>query len=263
VIPGALASPLLRQPISAEPPAPPGGVPIVINITTDTADFNCKTAALNNGWDGVTPADITVNLAAVLYGSTPVQFGPATYAFDTDENYPEGTTLKLVVPANSAYRIVGSGGEAGWLNLNLGPQAPGNGGTAIKARVPITIDCQGVLGGGGGGGSAGAGGSANAPGGTGAGLNAATAGTPSTVAGGAAGANGQPGQPGVTATGANLSGGGGGGGGLGAVGGVGGGGRNFNNIPQTALPGGLAGKAVEGNQFITWINQGTVYGAIT
>lgn len=83
------------------------------------------------------------------------------YALDTDNRWPEGVNIQVVISAG--VYVVGRGGAGGAATLTatfgapfLSAQAGQSGGPALLARYPVTIDNQGAIGGGGGGGGAGA-----------------------------------------------------------------------------------------------------------
>lgn len=215
-------------------------------ISADVSNYNLRSAAIAAGWDGVVPldAEVTVGSGIVLSANS-----TSAYGFDTGSGFPVGTSLKLIMPAY----VCGMGGAGGAAST-----AGSNGGPALRAQHAITIDATGGViagGGGGGGGASGGGGGGrsgriDAAGGTGLpnGANGtfSSGGTGGGVGGGAGGTTGAgaDGSFGVS----------GGGGGWGAVGGKGYGGT---------YAGGAGGAAVVGNSYITWINTGTRYGAIT
>ena len=220
-----------------------GGFVFVDVITSDVTNYNLRARAVAAGWDQVVPlvATTTVNSGIVLSADSTSQ-----YAFDTGATFPAGTTLTLV---NNGF-VVGMGGAGGEAYT-----AGSNGGPALRAQHAITIDATGGViagGGGGGGGSMGGGGGGrsgrtNSAGGTGypfGGDGTFSSGGSGGYGGGAGGTTG-PGDDGSGVSG-------GGGGGWGASGGTGG-----------VYTGGTGGAAVVGNSYITWINTGTRYGAIT
>ncbi len=220
-----------------------GGFVFVDVITSDVTNYNLRARAVAAGWDQVVPlvATTTVNSGIVLSADSTSQ-----YAFDTGATFPAGTTLTLV---NNGF-VVGMGGAGG-----AAYTAGSNGGPALRAQYAIGIDVAGgVIGGGGGGGGGGKGGGGggrsgrtNAAGGVGTGN-----GTSGTFSSGGSG-GGDGGAGGTTGPGDDGSGiSGGGGGGWGASGGTTG-----------SYAGGTGGAAVVGNSYITWINTGTRYGAIT
>lgn len=209
-------------------------------ISADVTNWVLYSQAIAAGWDGVTPLDaiVTVSSGIVLSANS-----TSLYGFDTGTGFPAGTTLKLIMPGY----VCGMGGAGG-------NTAGSNGGPALRAQYAISIDAAGgVIGGGGGGGGGdeygggggGRSGRTNAAGGVG--------GASGTFSSGGSGGGGGGGAGGTTGPGnAGLGGGGGGGGGWGASGG---------NTGYYA--GGTGGAAVVGNSYITWINTGTRYGAIT
>ncbi len=213
-------------------------------ISADVTNWVLYSQAIAAGWDGVTPldAEVTVGSGIVLSANS-----TSLYGFDTGTGFPAGTTLKLIMPGY----VCGMGGAGGATN-----KAGRNGGPALRAQHAITIDALGgvTAGGGGGGGGYGGGGGggrsgrADAVGGvassTGANGTFSSGGAGGGSGGGAGGTTGPGGAGSVVV--------GGGGGGWGASGGTAG-----------SNAGGTGGAAVVGNSFITWINTGTRYGAIT
>jgi hypothetical protein len=241
-------------------------------ITTDTLDYDMKARAIAAGWDEIRPLQMTVT---INQGVTVGASSPSREAFRTGSNF--GSNFQLTIINNS--NILGAGGNGG--NIN-----GGNGGIALNAQVPVTVDNRGTIAGGGGGGGGGGPISAAAGGGGGGGAGYqsgnggpiigsdgsawqryrwAAAGSPGTRS---VGGNG--GQSGYINTGgpnSYYSGGAGGkGGNLGQAGGAGGpsqhsgedfGTRTYNN----GGTGGNAGPAVTGNNNVNWVSQGTIIGA--
>ena len=243
-------------------------------ISADVTNWVLYSQAIAAGWDGITPLDaiVTVSSGIVLSANS-----TSLYGFDTGIGFPAGTTLGLIMPGY----VCGMGGVGG--NGAIGsPTAGGGGGPALRAQHAITIDATGgVIAGGGGGGGGGDGRFAgNAAGGGGGGRSGRTgpaggskygtvgdsvAGSFSSGGAGGYGASGTGGGGvgGTTSQGGNGPGGetragGGGGGGWGAAGGAGG-----RVAGGSGGSGGAGGAAVVGNSYITWINTGTRYGAIT
>ena len=217
-------------------------------ISADVTNFVLYSQAIAAGWDGVVPLDaiVTVGSGIVLSADS-----TSLYGFDTGSGFPVGTSLKLIMPGY----VCGMGGAGGATNT-----AGSNGGPALRAQHAITIDALGGVtagGGGGGGGSSFGGG-----GGGRSGLDDA--------AGGGGGGRGGAGANGTFSSGGAGGGSGGGAGGTTGPGGagsisVGGGGGGWGASGGTAgsYAGGTGGAAVVGNSYITWINTGTRYGAIT
>ncbi len=84
-----------------------------------------------------------------------------TYSLDTDNRWPEGVNIQVII-SDGVY-VVGRGGAGGSATLSatfgapfMSAQAGQPGGPALLARYPVTIDNQGSIGGGGGGGGSGA-----------------------------------------------------------------------------------------------------------
>ena len=237
-------------------------------ISSHTANYDLKTAAIQAGWDGSSAATFNVMINSGIYVYSTLSSAPA---FDTGANFPSGTIINLI---NNGF-IYGKGGDGG--NAGLGnafspiPGAAGSdGGTAILAQHQINISNNGTIAGGGGGG--GGGGGATAPdgasycmcggaGGGGAGYNPGGGGTSC----GCQGYVGEPGNNGtITNGGAAADGTGGGisgsGGDLGQAGteGIDG----TGNLSSVGGAGGAGGKAVIGNNYITWQVQGNIIGII-
>ena len=221
-----------------------GGFVFVDVITSDVTNYNLRARAVAAGWDQVVPlvATTTVNSGIVLSADSTGQ-----YAFDTGVTFPAGTTLALI---NNGF-VIGMGGAGG-----AAYTAGSNGGPALRAQYAIGIDAAGgvIGGGGGGGGSSKSGGGGGRSGRTDAagGVGAPTPGASGTFSSGGSGGSsgGAGGTTGPGEAGSGVS--GGGGGGWGASGGTAG-----------SYAGGTGGAAVVGNSYITWINTGTRYGAIT
>ena len=238
-------------------------------ISSDVTNWVLNTQAIAAGWDGTTPLDavVTVGSGIVLSANS-----TSLYGFDTGSGFPAGSTLALIMPGY----IIGMGGAGSNGAGYLGSAPAGSpGGPALRAQHAITIDATGgVIGGGGGGGGGGVAQFSSFQGGgggggrtgrigsvagsnSGTGLASAVAGSFSVGGAGgiytsATGGTTGPGTTGYDSGSGNR--GGGGGGGWGAAGGAGGG---------SGAAGGAGGAAVVGNSYITWINTGTRYGAIT
>lgn len=232
-------------------------------------NINLRAAAVSAGWDGV--AKVTATVTANV-GSTSV----GTPALVVDGSFPASVTL---IVASGIY-LVGRGGSSSAYALTNEA-----GGPALSALVPVSVQNNGIIGGGGG---AGAYNSATGYlGQGGAGLNVGTGFsnssqyTPTITTGGNYynTPGGPAGQAGGDATTTNFNGGaGGGGGGLGGKGGdcdgehvepgdyyVSGGdaGGDYQGIvPASYTYGGAPGAAVLGNNKVTWVTVGTRYGAI-
>ena len=241
-------------------------------ISADVTNFVLYSQAIAAGWDGVVPLDAVVTVASGIVLSAN---STSAYGFDTGSGFPVGTSLKLIMPGY----VCGMGGVGG--NGAIGsPTAGGGGGPALRAQHAITIDATGgVIAGGGGGGGGSDGRFSGTPSGGGGGGRTGRIGSPAgtsyigyaavdgTFSSGGQGGGGTAtpggGTGGTTSPGGDGSGGesrawGGGGGGWGSAGGNGG--RATGGFGAS---GGTGGAAVVGNSYITWINTGTRYGAIT
>lgn len=289
-------------------------------VSNSTSQFNLRSWAISNGWDGLSRAIITISSNVYIYSAY-------TYfpALTINGSWPAGVTL-----INNGY-IIGAGGYGGsWgYNFNYYVVPPENGGTAISLGVNCAITNNSyICGGGGGGGSGGLvgnkgiGGGGGAGGGPGGGYfvdggapggPGAKGGNPSQLNRGGGGGRILPGayaygartlsaSTGYLAEGGGAGGGGGinqyssggyiyaqaggGGGGWGASGGRGissgpmglssyeadagagsyagyAGGDASGNV-ASAYAGASGGKAVALNGYaVTWITNGTRYGAIS
>ena len=239
-------------------------------ITTDTANYNLRKAAVAAGWNGMAPlvATITINPGVVVYADS-----TSAYAFDTGVGFPGGTKLALV---NNGYIIgMGGNGEQGYGSLIYPPlpPTPGTaGGPALCARQAITVTNNGTIGGGGGGGGGGDDHGSRGKGGGGGGGRSgrvnSIGGAP--ASGSAGGATADSGSAGTFSAGGN--------GGKGVDPGCGGGsGGNWGQAGRggaddvagikyngTTDGGGYpGGAAVVGNAFITWNATGTRMGTVS
>ena len=116
-----------------------------LTIATNQQELNLRTWALANGWNGSSPATITVAAGVYIWSNN-----IATPALTIDGSWPNGVTL-----INNGY-IMGKGGKG----AEYGPIVGENGGSAISLGRSVTIDntnASAYMGGGGGGGGAGAG----------------------------------------------------------------------------------------------------------
>jgi hypothetical protein len=136
-------------------------------ITTNQTNLSLRTWAVANGWDGNTPAVITIASGVVISGDTAAN---STAALTINGSWPGGVTL-----INNG-TIVGCGGnggraptvrftydwdggsywEYGGLNCVYSAGVSGQtGGRALLVSVACTIENNGTIAGGGGGGRAG------------------------------------------------------------------------------------------------------------
>ena len=115
-------------------------------ISTHQSQMNLASWALANGWDGATPAQITVNSGVYIYSDN------NTIPAMTMGSFPGGLTLIV-----NGY-IMGKGGDGGAVYTSdtaVVTYAPTAGGPALSLSGPITIDATvGYIAGGGGGGGA-------------------------------------------------------------------------------------------------------------
>lgn len=235
---------------------------LVVIIETDTNDFNFRTA-YDQIYDEPESGDdvYCVVEEGVVVGST------TTGAAFTVGDWPAGVNLFLEVRG----KILGRGGAAGAGAGSSANGAPGQpGGLALYTRYNITIDGEGIIGGGGGGGGGGGvaqgiHGDSHGGGGGGGGRGrlggAAGPGGPGTVTSGFPGTAGTAdaaGTRGLGGVGTNTAP-GGNGGDLGQAG------SNGSTASGHALDtpggvGGAAGKAIDGDSYVT-LTDVTVYGA--
>jgi hypothetical protein len=130
-------------------------------ISSDTTNYNLKSAAIAAGWNGTTKlaATVTINSGVFVYSNS-----TGSYAFDTGSTFPSGSTLALVNNGT----IIGKGGDGGnggggtaYTGNETYPAAQsvgGNGGAAgpaFIAQYAINVTNNGAINGGGGGGGGG------------------------------------------------------------------------------------------------------------
>ena len=242
-------------------------------IAADENNFNFRAWALSQGWDGVSPLDMTVTVNSGVYVSAN---STSIFAIDTGTPFPTGSVLRLI---NNGF-IVGMGGAAG-----TGRNFDGTGGnvglaagTALRAQFALQVTNNGTIAGAGGGGGGGNGFTTTFSdpkvgtitnrygGGGGGGGRSSRTNSAGAIGGLAPDVRANSGSPG-TATAAGAGGDGlinnassqpaykgGNGGGWGQAGQTG---------PNGGLTGGAAGAAVSGNANITWVVPGTRLGALT
>ena len=106
-------------------------------ITTNTANYNLRKAAVAAGWDSLAPlvATITINPGVVVYADS-----TSAYAFDTGVAFPGGTTLALVNNGN-IIGMRGNGGDDQYIH-NMSTYGP-----ALRAQQAITVTNNGTIGG--------------------------------------------------------------------------------------------------------------------
>lgn len=238
-------------------------------INTNTTDYVLRNQLISNGWNGVSPVNVTITIASGIYlyaSSTSV------YALNLG-NLSTGSRVTLI---NNGY-ILGRGGNGG--NSAYGPGGSGYGGgpaVFVSSTTLVTIINNGVIGGGGGGG--GAGGGVTFPIGKGAGTTLGTTGGGGIVNGLAGvpaysgvgvGTNGTLTSAGLGATrrgpfgvySAAYTGNAGNGGSYGSSGASGtaasGGSQNY-----AGGSGGPGGAAIVGSSYVTFSTLGNVYGAL-
>lgn len=230
-----------------------GGLSFEIEVSANAYNFNLRDAVIALGWDGVTPASISCQVApGVVIGSTVTSLAAFTVG-----SIPAGCSLSLV----NRGRIQGAGGKGGG---GGGQQAtdgkPGSpGGDALLTDYPISLDnTDGELWSGGGGGGGGY--NASGPGGSGGGAGGG-AGTDPGLGGNGGGGGSVAGTPGTSEVG-GQGGAGDGGGSAGADGGGPGedGPDGFGAIPGV---GGAAGQSINGSSYVTILAAGDIRGPVS
>jgi len=223
-------------------------------ISSDRSLINMRDEADIQGYNGENGGDFTLTIGA---GTLISSDSPSNPALETGE-FEDGFSLYLIIESGALIR--GAGGDGGDGKPTSSEDGE-DGGTAIKADWPISIENNGgVYGGGGGGGgggegtTGGGGGGGGAqgyvPGSGGSGGSGATPGNP-----GSAGAPNAPGAPGA---GGGDGGAGGGGGSDGSSGGPG-----SDGASSSGGFGGAAGKYAEGDSNIIWSVAGTRVGDVS
>jgi len=121
-------------------------------ISSDTTNYNLKSAAIAAGWTQTVPlvATITINPSIYVYSTS-----TGSYAFDTGSSFYAGSTLALI--NNGIILGRGGNGGTGGLSFTTAGTAGGSGGPAFIARYAINVTNNGTIGGGGGGGGGGSG----------------------------------------------------------------------------------------------------------
>lgn len=231
-------------------------------ISSNTTNYNLRSAAIAAGWDGTTTliATVTINSGVTVYSTS-----TGTPAFQTGSPFPSGSSLSLVNNGT----ILGKGGNGGAGGGSSLPTGGSSGGPGLTASAAISITNNNRIAGGGGGG--GGGGFQNyeqsenlfrsGGGGGGGGIGSGAGGSRGTgvASPGSDGGSGTLTSPGGGGSGgANGGGAGGSGGSYGAAGSSG-----TSTSSVTAAGGGSAGAAVTGNSNITWVATGTRNGAIS
>ena len=130
-------------------------------ISTNTTNYNLKSAAIAAGWNQTSAlnATVTINSGVFVYSTS-----TGSYAFDTGSTFPSGTTLALINNGT----IIGKGGDGGaggggtahtGDGTNPAPgSVGGNGGSAgpaFIAQYAINVTNNSIINGGGGGGGGG------------------------------------------------------------------------------------------------------------
>lgn len=120
-------------------------------ISSNTSDYNLRTAVVNSGWDQITPVDVvcTINSGVTVFASS-----TSVYAFNTGSVYPALSALTIVNNGT----ILGRGGNGGNALTSTTSGSGTSGGPALFVGAPCSIINNGRISGGGGGGGAGGGG---------------------------------------------------------------------------------------------------------
>lgn len=226
--------------------------------STNQTNVNITVSSQSGYISGKTDITITINAGVIISSSST---GTAAFIIGGTN---AGDTVTIINNGTIVGRG-GAGGTAGGGNLQSGPTAGGNGGSAISLGCAVSITNNGTIGGGGGGGGGGAsmsgaqtvatlggGGGGGAGYGTGGTYNGSSGGA---TTGGAAGTNGSTGGAG------------------GSLGGSGASSASYTfsftlgyvSVESTkpGAAGGSPGAAVAKNgNTLTWITQGNVYGSV-
>ncbi len=231
------------------------------HIPADTIDFNLRTFFISRGWNTTSPivanvyVDVTNYVGGSLNFNETTHVAAATYAIDTGSiAWPTGSRVTIVNNGS----ILGCGGRGA--DGNASPYPATEGGTALRAQVPIFVVNNGTIAGGGGGGgggqmhgtgpACGAGGGRGYIGGNGGTGQYWGAGTADSGTAGTKTAVGLGGVYAPAYDGYQYAGNGGGLGQDGLAGGLG----------MTANPGALRGYYVQGNANVTWSGAGSLLG---
>lgn len=270
--PGQALIELEGEEMLLEPEGPTDPNDHVLIISSNTNDFNLRTAhdATYAAAGADTVVTCIINSGVIVGASDPTQ-----YAFDTGTWDDAGTEV-IVEVRGSIQGAGGAGGRGTKVTSNSSSvtsvtlAAAGQaGGTALKVRRAISLDGSGTIkagGGGGGGGGAFAVANATRYGGAGGG-GAGRLGGPGALSWDSA--RFDDGEDGTsTAAGAGAAGSGGGDGGNGGAGGIHGSSGSAGTTVGSGVfderdggAGGAAGKAIEGNSFVTEIGTVTITGS--
>jgi hypothetical protein len=258
-----------------------GGAKFLLTVSTNQSNFNLRTYALANGWNGSARLIVTINAGVTISSSS-----TGIPAFTVSGSFPGGVQL---VNNGVIIGMGGAGGFGGYTpdNASYFSGPGGGGGTAISAATAITITNAGTFAGGGGGGGGGSiyGGFSKATGGGGGGGRSGATNSAGGAAGYAQAPFNEPASPGTAGTSSAAGTGGAGrdaqGDAYSRIGGTGGNGGGWGQAGASGAcatvngsvncafsssspgAGGAAGNSVVGNSFITWATTGTRLGPIT
>ena len=223
-------------------------------ISSPRAEYNLRTIALADGWNGTQPLLATLTFSAMVTSTT------SSGAFATGSIPHPDSTLTITMNTGAGFRGQGGDGGAGGNGPSSNGSNGSNGGGGMAFSMDANIvDNAGEISGGGGGGAGGKGGDADPPthggGGGGGGFPNGT------------GAGGGTGDGDNGGTGANgTTGGGGAGGSATAPAETGGGGGAVATVggSKTGATGGTAGSAIgkNGNTVTLDIGSATINGDI-
>ena len=238
-----------------------------VSITSNTTDYNIRSAAIAAGWNQVLKLVFTVNVGGIYVGAS----STGAYAMQTGASFPAGSTLSLI----NGGVIIGYGGKGGNGGTG-GALSAANGGAGnaagpgFLASAAISITNNNWIASGGGGGGGGGGDNRKCSGSVVGGGGSGGGGGRGVSAGGSGGTTGCPGCNPANAGGAGTLTSAGGGGGSRCAGGAGGTGGDLGNVGSnggsSASKGGGAGgsnnNAIVGNGNITWVAIGNRGGGI-
>lgn len=121
-----------------------------LTISSNTANYNLRTAALAAGWNGTT-TPVTIN-CTISSGVYVYSTSTGAYAWQTGTGYPgSGVTLTLT-NNGTILGMGGNGGNGAYLATSAVATAGSAGGPAILAQYAVSITNNGTISGGGGGG---------------------------------------------------------------------------------------------------------------
>lgn len=130
-----------------------------VEVSANTANLNLLERVVAQGYTGAQPAVVTcrVRSGAAIGTTNRLERAFATGNTFGGVSWAPGSRVLLVVEANALVGGWGGGGGRGGAPLTSAAAggAGEDGGQAIRAEVPLIVDCQGLIFGGGGGGGGG------------------------------------------------------------------------------------------------------------